>query len=141
MGSMGRTESIFAGILLAAVIVAVLVVVLKNDAKPVDPSETFNNTEAEIGTPAVRFTGVDSEDLCICYEQAYAYGAKKGKSGITSDVYRGGYQACASRLPTPGPPPPPRRPWEIASRSSGSRGRASNSTTRSRAPARRLAPA
>lgn len=102
MGSMGRTESIFAGILLAAVIVAVLVVVLKNDAKPVDPSETFNNTEAEIGTPAVRFTGVDSEDLCICYEQAYAYGAKKGKSGITSDVYRGGYQACASRLPAEG---------------------------------------
>lgn len=93
---MGRTESIFAGILLAAVIVAVLFVVLKNDAGSV--TEPYGKTEASIGTAGVRFTGNANKDLCTCYEQAYAYGARAGENDISSDTYRGGYQACSSRL-------------------------------------------
>lgn len=99
---MGRTESIFAGILLAAVILAVLVVVMRSDARVASTNEPFAQAEAEIGTPLVRFSGIASEDLCTCYEQAYAYGAQTGGNAITSDRYRGGFQACSRRLGSDG---------------------------------------
>lgn len=94
--SMGRTESIFAGILLAAIIMAVAVVVLRSDARTSSSGEPFSSDKPEIGTFDVRFTGNASKDICTCYEQAFAFGAKY--EDIGSDIYRGGYQACESRL-------------------------------------------
>lgn len=93
---MGRTESIFAGILLAAIIAAVAVVVLRSDARTGGSAEPYKVDEPEIGSFAVRFSGNANKDICTCYEQAYAFGARYDDIG--SDMYRGGYQACESRL-------------------------------------------
>lgn len=93
---MGRTESIFAGILLAAIIMAVAVVVLRSDARTSGSSQPFVIAEPDIGSFDVRFSGNTDTDTCTCYEQAYAFGAKY--SDISSDLYRGGFQACESRL-------------------------------------------
>ena len=96
---MGRTESIFAGILLAAIIAAVMLVVLRSEARTSGPSEPFQVDNPEIGSFEVRFTGNANRDICTCYEQAYAFGDKyDDETDIQTDIYRGGYQSCEARL-------------------------------------------
>ncbi|MEM6648728.1 MAG: hypothetical protein AAF603_00595 [Pseudomonadota bacterium] len=92
---MGRTESLFAGVLLILLAIAVLMVMFKSDARPVT-SPTNLSTEIDIGSPFVSFTGNREDDICVCYEQAYAFG--NSARGLQSIEYRGGFSACTERL-------------------------------------------
>lgn len=95
---MGRTESIFAGVLLAAVIAAVALVLMSNGGSSTSSSSSasYAENDSKIGTFGARFTGTTNKDLCTCYEQAFAFGAKY--EDISSDIYRSGFQSCAARL-------------------------------------------
>lgn len=92
---MGRTESIFATVLLAAVIIAVLAVTVRGAQDPISMADPYGD-EPEMGTAFVAFSGNATEDLCMCYEQAYAYGSSQ--RNINSVEYLGGFQSCSSRL-------------------------------------------
>lgn len=94
---MGRTESLFAGILLVTLLIAVLMVVFRADAVSTASVQTATaEEEAEIGSPMVAFTGDREGDLCLCYEQAYAFG--NSARTIESVAYRGGFATCTRRL-------------------------------------------
>jgi hypothetical protein len=92
---MGRTESLFAAVLLAAVVLAVVFVAMRSGPKPVGFDDPFAE-EPLRGTALVSFTGNAAKDICTCYEQAYAY-ARNARS-VESTEYRGGFSACAERL-------------------------------------------
>lgn len=97
---MTRTEGIFAGILLAAIAAAIFFVISSNgdtgEAKPAGP---YTKNIPEIGSYEVRFTGEEDDDICTCYEQAFALAADTNRDrSFTSDLYRGGFQTCSSRL-------------------------------------------
>ncbi|WOI53509.1 hypothetical protein [Parvularcula sp. LCG005] len=94
---MGKTESLFAGILLMAVALAVLMVVFKDDgsSRPVDPSGGFAGTPSA-SSGGIVFTGNRDQDICTCYEQAYFYG--DSPRSIESIEYKGGFSACTQRL-------------------------------------------
>lgn len=101
---MGKTESIFAAALLAAIAIAVVWVMVTGGAKTGShktadrehqiPGEEI--VDVELGSPLIAFTGDEKVDLCTCYEQAYAYG--NSPRSIDSIEYRGGYSACTQRL-------------------------------------------
>ncbi|MGV6820033.1 MAG: hypothetical protein ACWA5T_05990 [Parvularcula sp.] len=91
---MGKTESIFAGILLAAVGAAVLLVVFRGGGGILpDGGNSWSGSNAEVFGG---FTGEERNDLCTCYEQAYSYGT--GNLSIESLEYRGGFAECSRRL-------------------------------------------
>lgn len=93
---MGRTESAFAGILLLAIVMAVLVVVFRTDTGAVGLPDSPAR-HASVGTGMAAFTGETDNDLCTCYQQAFAYG-QNVKTDLLGVEYRGGFSACTQRL-------------------------------------------
>ena len=95
---MGKTESIFAGILVVAIVLAVVLVLFRNDggASPIGPGGDSYAGSPTSSSGYVAFTGNDEQDLCTCYEQAYAYG--NSPRSIESLEYKGGFSACSQRL-------------------------------------------
>lgn len=92
---MGKTESLFAGILLAAVVMAVLLVVFRGDGGGPRP-DGDRRWQPDTETVFAGFTGNSRDDLCTCYEQAYGYGMRR--TPIESAEYRGGFAECSRRL-------------------------------------------
>lgn len=100
---MGKTESLFAGVLIAAVVVAIALVVFRGDGIGQDapPRHPIGGGAEQILSG---FSGEDRDDLCTCYEQAYGY-AMTGL-GNQSLEYKGGFTECSRRLGIEG-----RRAW------------------------------
>lgn len=92
---MGKTESVFAGILLAAVIAAVLMVMFRGDGSdPVrDPGSRWTPDSEQV---FAGFSGNNRDDMCTCYEQAFSYADRN--LSIESLEYRGGFAECSRRL-------------------------------------------
>ncbi len=97
---MGKTEIFFLGALVLLLVVAGIAAVIGGGEKDPRAPRTADRGGYEeiapIGSAFVRFTGNDQQDLCTCYEQAYAYADRK--LGLESVEYLGGFAACRERL-------------------------------------------